>query len=264
MINIKGKNFAFDAIKWSLLAGSIALMSACNDSDSKNKKPLIPEIEKTEIGIWSAPAYGWVFDIQDNGYKFYQITSQYCHEFKLDESILSYKLSYDSLIKSIALSDDKDSFISIIGGIKIPGVQMARELSLPNNCIDNVLKQQGDEGYVFNPEQDFEIFWQNYKEYYAFFHIKNVNWDETYQTYVTQVTATTSLEELFEIFSQMIAPLKDFHVGIENEEIDEEFSVSRKLEIHDITLAEYLEMNDLDDIDTQAQLFDFFIIKNSK
>ena len=105
MINIKGKTFAFDAIKWSLLAGSLALISACNDSDSKNKKPLISDIEKTEIGIWSAPAYGWVFDIQSSGYKIYQTTSQYCHELKADESVLSY----DSLIKSIELSDDKES-----------------------------------------------------------------------------------------------------------------------------------------------------------
>jgi len=254
MINIKGKTFAFDAIKWSLLAGSIALISACNDSDSKNKKPPVPDVEKTEIGIWNAPAYGWVFDIQDNGYKFYQTTTQYCHEFKVDESVLSF----DSLINSIELSDDKDSFMSTIGGIKIPGVEMTRELSLPNNCVDNLLKQQGEEGYVFNPEQDFEIFWQNYKDYYAFFHLENVNWDETYQTFVTQVTATTSQEELFEVFAQMIAPLKDFHVEIENEAIDAEYGVSRKLEMHDIALAEYLDINDLEEIDTQAQLFDFF------
>lgn len=254
MINIKGKTFAFDAIKWSLLAGSIALISACNDSDSKNKKPPVLHVEKTEIGIWNAPAYGWVFDIQDNGYKFYQTTTQYCHEFKVDESVLSF----DSLINSIELSDDKDSFMSTIGGIKIPGVEMTRELSLPNNCVDNLLKQQGEEGYVFNPEQDFEIFWQNYKDYYAFFHLENVNWDEIYQKFVTQVTATTSQEELFKIFAQMIAPLKDFHVSIENEAIDAEFGVSRKLETHDIVLAEYLEINNLEEIDTQAQLFEFF------
>ncbi|MBU2972451.1 S41 family peptidase [Pseudoalteromonas sp. C2R02] len=253
MINMKGNTLVINTIKWSFVAGSIALLSACNDSDSKNKRPLIADIEKTEIGVWSAPAYGWVIDIQNSSYKFYQTTSQYCHEFKLDESTLSY----DSLINSIALSDDKDSLISTIGGIKTPGVEMTRALSLPKNCIDNVLKQQGEEGYVFNPEQDFEIFWQNYKEHYAFFHIENVNWDEIYQTFVTQVSATTSQEELFEVFAQMIAPLKDFHVGIENEKIDEEFSVSRKLEMQDIALAEYLEMNDLDDIDTQAQFLDF-------
>jgi len=254
MIHIKGNTLGINTIKWSLLAGSIALMSACNDSDSKNKKPLIPDIEKTEIGIWSAPAYGWMFDIQNSGYKIYQTSSQYCQEFKLDE----LTMSYDSLINSIELSDDKESLISTIGGIKIPGVEMTRELSLPNNCIDNLLKQQGEDGYVYNPEQDFEIFWQNYKEYYAFFNLENVNWDETYQTYVTQVTATTSQEELFEVFAQMIEPLKDFHVILENEAIDAEFGVSRKLEMHDIALAEYLDINDLEEIDTQEQLFDFF------
>jgi len=254
MINIKGKPLISNVIKYSLLAGSIALISACNDSDSKNKKPLIPDIEKTEIGVWSAPAYGWIFDIQKDGYKLYQTTSQYCHEFRLDESTLSYH----DLIASIELADDKDSLISTIGGIKRPGVSMTRSLSLPKNCSEDLLNQQGDMGYLFNPEQDFEIFWQNFKEYYAFFNLENVDWDETYQTYVTQVSATTSQEELFEIFSLMVAPLKDFHVGLENELIDDDFSLSRKLGIDDVILAEYLEINELDEIDTQDELFAFY------
>lgn len=49
MINIKSKTFDFDAIKWSLLAGSLALISACNDSDSKNKKPPYHMLKKQKL-----------------------------------------------------------------------------------------------------------------------------------------------------------------------------------------------------------------------
>lgn len=246
--NVRSSLYAF--IKCTFLASSIVLISACNDSG--NKKTLIPDIKKTELGIWNAPAYGWVFDIQENGYTLYQTTSQYCSKFELDKWV-----SYEALINSINLSDDKDSFMTTLGDIKVPGIKVTREASLPNNCVDNLLKQQGDTDYAFNPEQDFEIFWQNYKEYYAFFNIENINWDETYQTYAIQVSAATSQEALFEIFSEMITPLKDFHVQIKNEAIDESFSVSRKLEVDDIILAEYLKINGLDDIDTQEQLFDY-------
>jgi carboxyl-terminal processing protease len=252
MISLHSKTSFYTFIKGTFLASSIILISACNDSDNQSKNPPIPDVKKTEIGIWNAPAYGWVFDIQESGYSLYQTTSQYCSKFELDKWV-----SYDALINSINLSDDKDSFMTTLGGIKAPGIKVTREASLPHNCVDNLVKQQGDADYVFNPEQDFEIFWQNFKEYYAFFNIENINWDETYQTYAIQVSATTSQEALFEIFSEMVAPLKDFHVQINNEAINESFSVSRKLEVGDIILAEYLKINGLDDINTQEQLLAF-------
>ena len=106
-------------------------VAACKDSDKKPAQPVVVET-KSHIGVWNAPAYGWVFDIKDNSYTLYQTTSKHCSTYDIASEV-----SYSSLKDSIKLSNDKNSLVSTIGGLKIPGVHMTRESSLPNNCDDN-------------------------------------------------------------------------------------------------------------------------------
>lgn len=64
------------------------------------------------------------------------------------------------------------------------------------------------------PEKDFEKFWTTFKDNYAFFQLKSVNWDETYKKYRPQVNNKTEETELVKIFSEMVEPLKDGHITI--------------------------------------------------
>jgi carboxyl-terminal processing protease len=64
------------------------------------------------------------------------------------------------------------------------------------------------------PEKDFETFWTTFKDNYAFFKLKGVNWDSTYIKYRQQVTKKTKEKELVTILGQMVEPLKDGHITI--------------------------------------------------
>ncbi len=64
------------------------------------------------------------------------------------------------------------------------------------------------------PEKDFETFWTAFKDNYAFFKLKNVNWDSTYKKYRPVVSKITKENELVSILGQMVEPLKDGHITI--------------------------------------------------
>ncbi len=64
------------------------------------------------------------------------------------------------------------------------------------------------------PEKDFEIFWTTFKNNYAFFQLKGVNWDRSYSKFRPLVTKNTNQKELVSILGQMVEPLKDGHILI--------------------------------------------------
>lgn len=65
-----------------------------------------------------------------------------------------------------------------------------------------------------SPIAIFENFWQTFKDDYALFDERNVDWEATYEMYRPQVNINTRDAELYEIFTQMIAPIEDGHVAL--------------------------------------------------
>ncbi len=67
-----------------------------------------------------------------------------------------------------------------------------------------------------DPEQNFEELWQTFRDRYPFFALRNVDWKNQYDSYRSKVTAKTSDDELFDILCQMLDPLNDGHVELED------------------------------------------------
>lgn len=64
------------------------------------------------------------------------------------------------------------------------------------------------------PENNFNYLWNKINMGYAFFDIKNVNWDTIYYEYYPKINNSMSDEELFDVMTDMINELKDGHVNI--------------------------------------------------
>jgi uncharacterized protein YktA (UPF0223 family) len=64
------------------------------------------------------------------------------------------------------------------------------------------------------PEKDFETFWTTFNDNYAFFKLKEVNWEESYKKYRPLINSKTKEKELITVFEQMVSPLKDGHITI--------------------------------------------------
>lgn len=67
---------------------------------------------------------------------------------------------------------------------------------------------------ISQPEKDFETFWTTFKNNYAFFKLKKVNWDSTYIKFRPLVSKNTNQDQLVSILGKMVEPLKDGHVTI--------------------------------------------------
>ena len=67
-----------------------------------------------------------------------------------------------------------------------------------------------------NPENNFELLWNDFDKHYALFGVKNIDWDALYSTYRPQVTSGTSDDELWDITTQMLDQLNDGHTILQD------------------------------------------------
>ena len=64
------------------------------------------------------------------------------------------------------------------------------------------------------PEKNFEALWKTFHERYAFFKLRNVDWQKQYKTFRPKVNKDTTDEQLYAILCDMLKPLKDGHVNL--------------------------------------------------
>jgi len=62
-----------------------------------------------------------------------------------------------------------------------------------------------------SPENNFEVFWQEYDRNFANFSARNINWEEQYQIYRPKVNSKTTELELWEVLTDMMSVLNDTH-----------------------------------------------------
>ncbi len=71
-----------------------------------------------------------------------------------------------------------------------------------------------DENPNDNPQTNFDILWENVRDKYAFFELKNIDWDSVYNHYDPMVNDNTTDEELFTVLDSMLYDLRDGHVNL--------------------------------------------------
>ncbi len=71
---------------------------------------------------------------------------------------------------------------------------------------------EDDPGNSF--EENFEVFWQAFDRHYAFFDIKDLDWQAAYDTNIHQVRGFTTNEELFGLLRELTLAFQDGHVNL--------------------------------------------------
>lgn len=74
-----------------------------------------------------------------------------------------------------------------------------------------------------NPENNFEILWNDFDRHYGLFTVRNINWRNLYDIYRPQVTPNTTDAELWNIFTKLLEHLDDSHTSIYNPRTSEEY-----------------------------------------
>lgn len=78
-------------------------------------------------------------------------------------------------------------------------------------CTDLIM---GDDMASGDPVTNFDYLWEECRDNYAFFDIKDVDWDEVYSTYRPQISADMGELALFDVCYDMLLELKDGHVNL--------------------------------------------------
>ncbi len=67
---------------------------------------------------------------------------------------------------------------------------------------------------INNPVKNFEKLWKVFDNRYAFFELKNVDWNDMYQKYRPMINYNTTNDNLFSVCCSMISELNDRHVSL--------------------------------------------------
>ncbi|MEC4088750.1 serine hydrolase [Pseudoalteromonas rubra] len=74
-----------------------------------------------------------------------------------------------------------------------------------------------------DPITNFEYFWHTFNDYYAFFELREIDWQAAYSAYRPQINADTTPEQLANVFEAMLEDFDDTHVSLTD---DKRFEIS--------------------------------------
>ncbi|MFJ9669155.1 S41 family peptidase [Streptomyces sp. NPDC101219] len=158
-------------------------------------------------GIWRMDGYGTVLSIRNGTFQEYQTTAVSC--LKGDSAQRTGPGTYttsDGTVLSVRTQGGRDG-----GSLRAAGSVGDRNLrripELPDACSRPAPR---------GPLAAFDVFWQSFEENYPFFSTKGIDWRAVRDQYRPQVHAGTTREELYAVFSEMVKPLDDAHVAVQD------------------------------------------------
>lgn len=171
-----------------------------------------PRLQTLPDGIWRTAGYGYVFRLQGEKLAIFDETGNAC----LLNGILEGAGARDWSGNAAVAADGMHAILH--AGISRVGV--SRLMALPQNC------RATEEDHA--PLANFDVLWETFSEHYAFFRIRNVDWNALRAEFRPQAAAARSPEQLFAVLSAMLSRLKDAHVSLTTGE--NEFKVERSPE----------------------------------
>ena len=175
---------------------------ACNGDDNKKVKKEPATLQELK-GVWVEDGTPSVFNVTDEGVKFYQHTSETC---ALILDIPSITIAEAQVTNIYRYGTRRMSFVP--AGSTEFSTQFFNKATLPKPCENAQQLTQFDPVFAANH------IWHTLNDFYPFFPLRNVDWNERKEKYLTQVTENTTEEELFNIVSEMLTGLDDFHVSL--------------------------------------------------
>ncbi|PWQ93418.1 S41 family peptidase [Leucothrix arctica] len=208
------------------------LLTACNSS-LKAEFDEKTDYEKAH-GIWEKQGYGDIYQLTDVNAKVYEYNSHSC----MLSDVLTIEEAEEAIIDSFEISQGGRSAVITTAQAGVFPVNLQLRDALPETCEEDKLLETSD------PEIAFEHLWHTFNDYYAFFEIREVDWQTQYQTYRPLVSSDTTDEQLFTLISAMLAPLQDGHIGLTAG--DEDFSPEPDSQLEIDLYKAFTQQNDVD------------------
>lgn len=176
---------------------ALALLLIGCDS-SKSKDPLEPY-----TGVWQQQGTGDIWHFTSAELNRFNINTAGCVAYANEKSAELQGLEQHLTKKNDTLYLENDA----------TNTWIYKKLNeLPQSCeVENQLNTD-------DPVDNFEFFWHHFDEYYAFFELYGIDWQQVYEQYRPTITSETTEVVLIEIFNEIISKFRDSHVALEANE----------------------------------------------
>lgn len=167
-------------------------------------------------GTWLSIGYGRIVQIESGEFLMADITSHSC------TAVLNGEVS----IFGARLKANNDT-LCLEDGINM--YYFTRIDSAPNRCKEDLSETKKND-----PLYNFEVLGEIFSDHYAYFELRNINWDSLYNATQQNITAQTTDAELYIIMEEMLDSFNDGHIGISaTEEVEEAADALRTSTIED-------------------------------
>lgn len=186
-----------------------ALTVSCSDSQTQTNSSgsaAQDAAPSTLNGVWENRGYGRILDIRDNVVSDFEITSNGCW---LSAEIFPHEL--DTLLGEVEQSSDSQAFNTKPELIAdhVHAYTFSKLDHLPESCNENNIITPS-----VDPLVNYDVLWNTLNDYYAFFDLRDVDWNLVDTMVRHLLDQVESDEELYDIFRDMLRPLKDGHVDL--------------------------------------------------
>ena len=202
---------------------------------------------ETIDGIWSSVGYGRIAHIDGDSFELADYTDISCLivlEGSLEEAGYNPFVENDTL----KIKDGINEYF------------YTRLASFPDVCVEEVSEEKQQD-----PVYNFEVLAKYFEDHYAYFELRNVDWETLYRKYREKVTPETTPPQLFNIMTEMLDTFNDGHIGLEaGDEVEEE---AEKLMVASKTasgISEEIEKEELGNFDVATASAKQFVTQNLK
>lgn len=184
------------------------LLSACGSSD-KDKITKIDEVPQSVFsdynGVWELKGTGDVWVINDEKLTTYNFNSFGCIK-NLDIELTDI----EEAVNYLSINEESTEITFDNLGSSKESYQLIGQI--PKSCeTDNLLTQT-------DLATNFEFLWHTMNDYYAFFELRDIDWQGVYEEYRPQVTSTTTKHQFFEMMEEIFSQFGDGHLSLSDGE----------------------------------------------
>jgi hypothetical protein len=220
-------------LKVSLLISAIvssATLVGCGDS--KQDTPPLARYD----GVWQQQGNPEVWQFNNNELAKYSINTYGCIRFSNEKYT-----DLDGLEKHLALNSSSLS----LNNDATNTWRFSKLSALPEAC--NAQNQLDAD----SPIDNFEFFWHHFNDNYAFFELRDIDWQAIYTQYRPAITAQTTPAQLEQILADIISRFDDSHVSLTTTADD--YSGTGDLKGLPLEALRYLVLNGETDIDERIE-----------